>query len=474
MKTLRNTVIVLLFSLGLNAQSDLMLYSFNSVAQSLHVNPAMNQQTRVWVGLPALSGVHFHYHNNGFALIDLYEKGTKINENKDKIILSLDDKSQLGFSQSTELLGVGFRAFKGFVTLGATQNIDYRMTYPVDLLKLINFGNAPADYRNLDVGGFTFESLVRTNYYVGFQRDLNEKLRLGGTLKFIIGQANTHVDRMKARVVTTDSSSIFVETDVLIRSAGISGFFDSEDGFDFGNAFFSNNYGFGVDLGASYDLTEKWNFSASVIDLGMINWQSNTRDYVSKGTFEYDGLNADLSNDKPITSFKEITDSLEEAFDFQEIEGNSYNKALSSRVFLGANYHLTDRHTFGLLYHGRIWENQLFNDFSANYQGKLLRGLQLSLSYSVINGTYNNLGAGLMLKLGPAQLYVLSDNVLHLMMYENLQTTNVRAGLNITLFDKKDKSAKEERKRKKKESKEQSEAEPETAKYQNLNLKQLI
>ncbi len=472
MKALRTTILLAIISFSLNAQSDLMLYNFNSVAQSLHVNPALKQQTRVWVGLPAISGVHLHYHNSGFPLIDLLEKGTEVNNNIDNIILSLDGKSQILVNQSTDLLGVGFRAFKGFVTLGATQSIDYRMSYPVDLLKLIWFGNAPAEYRNLDVGGFNFESLVRTNYYLGFQRDVNEKLRLGGRLKFIIGQANTHVDRMRAQVITTDSSSLLVETDVLIRSAGISGFFDAADGFSYGSSFFSNNYGFGVDVGASYDLNEKWNFSASVIDLGMIKWKSNTRDYTSNGSFVYDGLNADLSDTNPIQDFEEITDSLENAFEFEEIDGNSYSKSLSSRVFLGANYHLSERHTFGLLYHGRIWENQLYNDFSANYQGKLIRGVQLSLSYSVINGTFNNVGAGLMLKLGPAQLYVLSDNVLHLMLYDQLQSTNVRAGLNITLFDKKDKSARKERKKNKRESKENTESQ--TSKYNNLNSKQLI
>jgi hypothetical protein len=468
MKTLKTTILLGILSLGLSAQSDLMLYNFNAVAQSLQVNPALEQQTRVWVGLPGLSGVHAHYHNNGFKLIDLFEKDTEVNANKDKILLSLNDRSQIAFNQSTQLLGVGFRAFNGFVTLGATQNIDYRMTYPVDFLRLINFGNAPDEYRNLDVGGFTFESLVRTNYYVGYQRKVNDKLRLGGNFKFIVGQANTYVDKMKAKVVTTDSSSVVVETDALIRSGGISGFFDSEDGFQFGNSFFSNNLGFGVDLGASYDLNEKWNFSASIVDLGFINWKNNTRDYISNGRYVYDGLEANLSDDNPIQDFEDITDSLEAAFNFEEVDGNSYTKALSSRVFLGANYHLTDRHTFGLLYHGRIWENSLYNDFSANYQGKLTRWVQLSVSYSIINGTYNNVGAGLMLKLGPAQLYVMSDNVIHMLWYHNLQTTNIRAGLNITLFDKKEKSSKSDNTPAENSSGEQ------TSKYQNLNLKQLI
>lgn len=441
MKSWKLSLLGVVFTFTAGAQSDLLLYNFNAIPQSLHTNPAYEQQTRVWVGLPALSGVQVHYHNNGFALIDLLEKGTDVNENKDRIIMALDDKSQIAVNQSTDLLGVGFRAWKGFATIGATQQIDYRMGFPVDLMRLIDQGNTIAENRNLDIGNFGFESLIRTNFYVGYQRNYNEKLRLGGRLKFIVGQSHSYVDKMEANIHTTDSSSLLIETDILIRTAGVSGFL-GDSGEDF--KVFPSNYGFGVDIGTSYDLDEHWNFSASILDLGFINWKDNTTDYTSKGSYHFDGVGADLSENQPIESFENITDSLEEAFDFKESHGNSYVRGLSSRVFLGANYHFSQRHTVGLLYHGRIWDDQLFSDMSINYQGRLSRAFQLTLGYSIINGTYNNLGAGFSLKLGPMQLYVLSDNVLHAFMYDNLQTSNVRAGLNITLYDKKEKRRKQQ------------------------------
>ncbi|AEV31413.1 hypothetical protein Oweho_0394 [Owenweeksia hongkongensis DSM 17368] len=429
------------FSTHSFAQSDLTLYNFNSVAQSLHVNPALPQQTRVWVGIPLLSSIQVSYHNDGFRPIDLFETGTDVNENLDNIILGLDDESQFAINQSIDLLGVGFQVSGGFLTLGAQQVTDYRMDYPVDLLRLVRFGNAGADYRSSNVSEFDFETVTRTNYYIGYQKDVNDKLSLGGRFKYIIGQGHAYVEKMDATIETLDNSNLEIETDIIIRTAGISDYIE-ENPFEIKTSVFPDNNGFGIDLGANYVLDDKWSFSASVLDLGFINWKSGTRDYVSKGTFEYEGVDANLNDDDPVGSFDEILDSLAAAFEFTEVDGEKYTKWLASRVFLAANYKINERHTFGAVYQMKLWSGTTYHDFSVNYQGRLARAFQYTVSYSIINGTYNNVGAGFQTKLGPVQLYLLTDNFLNIMYYENLETTNVRLGLNVALFDKKTKKNK--------------------------------
>ena len=223
-------LIALLGGLGvqLNGQSDLTLYNFNCLPQSLHTNPAYPQQTRVWVGIPVLSGVQTYYHNNGFTPIDIFEKGTDINQNIEKAILNLDDKSVVASNETVELLGIGFRLGNGFFTMGAQQEVDFRMVYPVDLLELIWFGNADQQYRTTNLAEFDMESITRTNYYIGYQADINDKLSLGGRMKYIVGQGHGYVDRMNAMVTTDDNSNLIVETDILIRTAGIATYVDMD------------------------------------------------------------------------------------------------------------------------------------------------------------------------------------------------------------------------------------------------------
>ncbi len=446
MKKVLPFLLSLFIGCGLSAQSDLTLYNFNAIPQSLHVNPATPQQTKIWVGLPVLSGFHFHYHNNGFALIDLLETGTDFRENKNKLIRSLDGNSQLSINQNYELLGVGFKVGKGFLTVGAYQNIDYRMDYPADILRFFNDGNTSGNLggdtalsTQFNLNTFDFETVVRTNTYIGYQHKLmDDKLVIGGRVKYIIGQQNAHVNRIKAEIRTNDTS-FTVNSDILVRTAGISGFADGND-FDLLASTFPSNTGIGFDIGVYYELNDKFNFSLSVLDIGSINWSSNTRDYVSKGEYTFNGIEVDYSEENPGSGTEYILDSITEAFDFQEVDGASYSRPLVTRFFVGANYQFNDKHAIGLLYHARKWNQDFFHDYSVNYQARLSRAFQFTASYSIINGTANNLGAGFEVKLGPVQLYMISDNVLHAVMYENLKTTNLRFGINLSFYGRKGKN----------------------------------
>lgn len=441
MKNWIQTLTFVFITVVASAQSDLTLYNFNAIPQSLHTNPAYPQQTKVWVGLPVLSGVQFHFHNNGFKLVDLLATGSDVNDNIDNIINNLDDKSHLALNQSFDLFGVAFKMGNGFFSMGATQTVDFRMDYPIDLLKIVRFGNDQYVNQSLNVNQFDYETTVRTNLYIGYQHSLmDDRLRVGGRFKYIIGQQHSYVERMNAEINTNDDGfELDIKTDILIRTAGVSGIFDDSFGDNIMGSIIPENSGVAGDLGVFYQINDKWDVSASVIDLGVINWSAGTRDYISNGQFTYDGIDADLSKEDMEGSLQETQDSLKAAFDFEEVDGESYSRWLSPRVFVGANYNFNKKHSLGALYHARVWNGDAFHDFSLNYRGRWSRMFQFITSYSVINGTYNNVGVGFDLKMGPVQLYVLSDNVLGALMYENLQTTNLRVGLNFTFYGKKNK-----------------------------------
>ncbi len=447
MNVFLKTALLVFFSVSVFAQSDMLLYNFDAIAQSLRVNPATPQKTRIWVGLPVVSGVQLHYDNNSFELEDIFATGTDVNANKDAWIMSLDDDSRVNLNQTLDVLGVGFRSFGGFVSLGVYQQADLNTSLPAEFLKLINFGNTIEENKNVSTTDFDFESMARTNYYVGFQKEVNDKLTLGANFKYIIGQTNTYTERVNATITTTDSSALYIETDILVRSAGLGSL---EDYFNnrstFSNAVFTGNNGFGIDLGAHYKISEKWDASASIVDLGFINWQENNKDYISNGTFLFDGADVDFSNDDPISSFDNVLDSLKEAFDFYEETGNSYKRNLSTKAFFAVNYHINKRHTFGALYHATFWDGYVQNDFGVNYQGRIADPFNIMVSYSVIGGIYNNIGLGIMGKLGPIQLYLMSDNAFHILYYNKLRATNIRFGINITLYDKKEKKVKKKKK----------------------------
>ena len=445
MKKILTLSVFVFTALSLSAQSDLILYNFNAIPQSLHTNPAYPQQTKLWIGLPVMSGVNVDYHNSGFAPIDLLERGSNASENIDNIINSLDGNSQLTVNQRIDLLGVGFKVGNGFFSLGATQNVEYRMQYPVDLLKFVNYGNGEYGGEPIDIGAFDFETLVRTNIYAGLQlKFLDDKLSVGTRVKYMIGQQNAHFERLNVTIENPDPHQMNISSDILVKTAGTSALFDGGS-VDAMKLALPNNTGIGFDFGFDYKITDRLSVNASILDLGSINWTDNTRDYVSQGEFVYDGIDQDLFGDEDPNKneesggFEEVIDSLEAAFQFQEVDGGSFKRTLLKQFYAGVNYKLTPKQTVGFLYHNRMWTGKMYHDFSVNYQARVSRMFQFIASYSVINGTYNNIGAGFDLKLGPLQIYLLSDNVLGALMYENLQSSSLRVGVNFTFYGKKDK-----------------------------------
>ena len=60
-------------------------------------------------------------------------------------------------------------------------------------------------------------------------------------------------------------------------------------------SYFTGNNGFGMDLGATYQVSEKWAVALSVNDIGTINWSENNTTYNIKDTAgtTYSGVDLD-------------------------------------------------------------------------------------------------------------------------------------------------------------------------------------
>ncbi|MCB0622446.1 MAG: hypothetical protein KDC43_00630, partial [Saprospiraceae bacterium] len=78
---------------------------------------------------------------------------------------------------------------------------------------------------------------------------------------------------------------------------------------------FNNNTGWSVDLGVDVDLG-KLSLAASVVDLGQITWNKEVRNYLSDGTFVYDGLDISQALTGDSVNFSQALDTLEQIFHF--------------------------------------------------------------------------------------------------------------------------------------------------------------
>jgi hypothetical protein len=69
------------------------------------------------------------------------------------------------------------------------------------------------------------------------------------------------------------------------------------------------------------------------------------------------------------------------------------------------------------------------------YNGRYSKWFNLTLGYSVIDNSLNNVTVGASVRLGAFQIYALTDNTFGFLNPSEIVATNVRAGVTISILD---------------------------------------
>ena len=64
-------IIVLSFTLSVNAQHNLTMYNMHTLPQRIQVNPASIPDSRLFISMPGLASIHMLYGNDGFKIKNL-------------------------------------------------------------------------------------------------------------------------------------------------------------------------------------------------------------------------------------------------------------------------------------------------------------------------------------------------------------------------------------------------------------------
>jgi hypothetical protein len=109
-----------------------------------------------------------------------------------------------------------------------------------------------------------------------------------------------------------------------------------------------------------------------------------------------------------------------------------YTTALSGKIYLGVAYELNKKVKFGFVTRSRIYNYRLYNQYTFSANVMPIPMFSASLSYSIIGKNYTNFGLGLALRLGPFNMYVITDQVPSgYLLHESFNSVNFRFGLNL-------------------------------------------
>lgn len=455
MKKIISVIIALVCFTNLKAQQSLTLYNMQAIPQAMYVNPGAMPLTNINIGLPGISSDYLNYGNNGFTLHDAIKQdangGMLVDANS--FLGKLRTNNIINVNAHVDLLSFGFKVKKkNYFSFNLTERVDVRFAFSKDLMSFAINGNGAAANLNRDM--HLAPGVDATHYRewgVNYTRQVNDKWTVGGRLKYLSGIENVNTEKTSATLNTnsqyyalTGSANVSVNTSGVDSAAGKNT--SSILGFNTGR----QNRGAAIDLGATYKFNNKLSFSLSIVDLGFINWKDYTTNYVSNNPnakVQYNGINVNQAiNDSANfgNSAQNYGDSLSKAFGVKT-KHTSYTTMLTTQFYLGANYWLNEKNNVALLLNGRYANKQFNPALCVSFNNKVGRWFSASLSYSMINRSYDNVGLGLAFT-GPVQLYVVSDNVVSFLVFDKYKSgnssfvvpaysknLNLRVGINITI-----------------------------------------
>ena len=101
-------------------------YFLSNLPQRYRLNPAYQPEYKVFVGLPALSGISVNYLNSSFTAEDLLTKfQDSVYMDIDKFYKSLHKRNYISFNNEISILSVGVRDKSWYGTLDVTQSNDF-------------------------------------------------------------------------------------------------------------------------------------------------------------------------------------------------------------------------------------------------------------------------------------------------------------------------------------------------------------
>ena len=419
----------------------------------MQLNPALTPG-RGYINLPAIGSLNATVNSSSLGYQDIMD----IIENSDDsdyfmsqdFLNRLDATNNLNVNLSTDILSAGWYKGRNFWSFNIGLRNDIGANIPKTVFEFMNRMNTlqASDLLNMreQFGGQRLEINSFAEVGLGFARDINSRLTIGGKVKALLGIGNMKLDVSDITVNSNLSGINFDEygdpyisdpsqvtgsaqivANATLESSSKLLELEQENGYidniDFGSFGFAG-YGVGIDLGASYRLLDNLTISASVLDLGFIKWgKENTYIAHANGDQRYDASNAqDFVDD--ITSGEVLN------FDMLEMQvedgaAKSRTTNLTSTVVVGAEYALLNNWlVVGALYTGRFAKPKTLNEltFSANIRPK--NYFNVAVSYSVLQGAGKTFGAAV--KLGP--LFVGTDYMLF-----GKDTNNVNAYLGISI-----------------------------------------
>lgn len=463
------SILIFLLSLGicqLYAQNKQVIYGFDEIPQSLMLNPGTKVPQKAHFGIPFLSQIHINGGSSGVSVFDIFgTTGEDINSKIERKIFEMTDKDFFTLTQQLEILQFGWRTKNDiYFSGGLYQELDFISYFPQDLAILAWEGNRDYLGYEFDLGQISTTGDLLTVYHFGANKSIGKKLTVGARVKLYSSMLSYQSTNNQGVFVTElgdeNSNNIYehrvVDADVQVQTSGIAALTEEfTAGKLIGRGFFGGNFGVGVDLGATYELTEQLTLTASVLDLGTIFHSKDVENYRASGDYILDGIELifpSLSEgEATLPYYDDLEDEIEREIPIDTLY-DSYSQLRPLKVNASARYNFGKivgggqecdcRNMGGGVTRAQAVGVQFFSILRPKgpqmagtlfYERRLFEFLAAKATYTIDPYSFSNLGLGVVTDAGKFNFYVAADNILRYGNIAKAKGVSLQFGFNIKI-----------------------------------------
>ena len=431
---------LLLFTIPVFSQQDNTLFFLHNIPESNFVNPAVQIRCQQYFGLPLLSTMHFNVNSTGFSYKSFSPGASEIDV--DKLVSKMHYLDYVSMEFHYTPLSFGFMWDRNqYLNFAWTEKVETKVFFPKKLILLAKDGNTQYVGDGISIRNPGVNAIYYREFSFGYSTYIDKGTIIGGHAKVLFGLAGVFTKRKPLRFSTNKFDyeinadwnpkintslplDVSMDTQGYVSSVGVGSISPVSFLLNF------KNQGLATDFGFIYEKNDiTW--SGSILDVGLIWWHNQTNRFESKGDISFQGatITDGMNTQDYINS---LQDSIQNQFRFKNTK-KGFVTLLNPRIYFGVTYPLLKQVKVGALARTELYPGRPIVGLTLSATAFSEKGSTISVNYSVMNGSFNNLGVGLGFGGDAAQFFILSDNVMAFFYPQSARNVNLRFGFNFFL-----------------------------------------
>jgi hypothetical protein len=430
------------------------MFYLQGVPQRYYTNPATQPECNLFLGAPVLSSFQFNVINTGFSADKLWLKDSETDSvylfyqrtaDLDNFISKMDKVNYLSQELAFNLASFGFRVKNMYFTLDWTVKEYDKFAYPREFMAFFGNSNSWKSGQTYDLSSLNIDMTSYSELALGISRQFNEQLTVGIRPKMLFGIGTISTSNSNYKLDThlwewdlTARTDLNISTPGYVFQTDENGViklndseFDStiENNSDYRKLAFGNK-GFGVDLGFNYKPISQLELSLSMIDFGFIKWKNYTNTVSLDGHYLYEGYQINSSD--TIDDFNDyIKDTLKSSFKLTGT-GETFKTYLNTKIYVGGRYFLTQGFDVGAMSRIDFFKKKISANIHLLANWRPSSVFAISASYGLLDGSYSTMGLGFSSRVGPFNLYFVTDDIP--LSYNVLKGDNINTPVPLSMY----------------------------------------